>query len=345
MTWGLNCVILVKLCREQHKDFTMRKARNSKKIRIGDDQILQKVFKMRYAVSALMIATLLGLSFGRVNVVYAATETVKPVEKVRHDIHLPKRATEKVAFLIPQALRSTQISVCAREDSEEQAMIWMDWTRFESGDASWWQTGGDGGNAFGRYQFDKRCALGSFLMYCAEKSAEYAGLAPYANADGTASDDGTLAEAWKWICQTKAEEFFALQTDFALNEYYYPVKADLFDLYQIELDQYGPVLKGTVWSIAIRDGKTVSLSPKRNRLRSVTETYSPGIDEREWLAKIYACEAQRHTTDPERWSEGQFEAAMQAYDAWLQGENAQIDGIGKMEMLLEDAKTIIMVGN
>lgn len=224
------------------------------------------------------------------------------------------------------------------ETKFKKDLIWLGWTEFESGEASWWQTGGDGGNAYGRYQFDKRCWLGKFLTYCAEMSDDYAGLLPYANSDGTAKDDGTLAEAWRWICHVKSDEFFALQTDFALDEYYYPVKEQLLEIYDIDLDDYGPVLKGTVWSVAIRDGYNVSKNPKNNRLKSVTETYFPGIDEQEWLEKIYEREAERHEIDPGRWSERQKAVALEVYEA-LQDETE--DKSINTEMLHEKSRTIL----
>lgn len=265
------------------------------------------------AVSILMATTMFCLSFGRVQRVYAIAETESQTKTERQVSH-PKETSTKPKFLAIARTESIVPLEFNETETDTSDLIWMDWTWFESGDESWGQAGGDGGNAYGRYQFDKRCWLGKFLTYCADMDPTYAGLAKYANANGTASDDGTLAEAWKWICYTQGEEFFQLQTNFALQEYYYPVKADLAELYQIDLDEYGPVLKGTVWSIAIRDGINVSLSAKTNRLKSVTETYYEGIDEAEWLNRIYLREAERHTADPDRWREWQKIVALEIYE-------------------------------
>lgn len=43
--------------------------------------------------------------------------------------------------------------------------IWMGWTIFESGNVGYGQAGGDGGRAYGRYQFDYQYALPEFLTY------------------------------------------------------------------------------------------------------------------------------------------------------------------------------------
>ena len=50
--------------------------------------------------------------------------------------------------------------------------IWMGWTIFESGNVSYGQAGGDGGKAYGRYQFDYRYALADFLAYVMEEDGE-----------------------------------------------------------------------------------------------------------------------------------------------------------------------------
>ena len=54
--------------------------------------------------------------------------------------------------------------------------------------------------------------------------------------------------------------------------------------------------------------ETVSKDNTKNGLRSATSTYSPGIDEREWLTKIYEAEARRHPSQRIRWGTEQLAA-------------------------------------
>jgi hypothetical protein len=52
----------------------------------------------------------------------------------------------------------------------------------------------------------------------------------------------------------------------------------------------------------------VSKDNTKNGLRSATSTYYPGIDEREWLTKIYEAEARRHPSQRNRWGTEQIAA-------------------------------------
>ena len=58
--------------------------------------------------------------------------------------------------------------------------IWMGWTIFESGNVGYGQVGGDGGRAYGRYQFDYQYALPEFLAYAVSADPEkYSMLSKY----------------------------------------------------------------------------------------------------------------------------------------------------------------------
>lgn len=58
--------------------------------------------------------------------------------------------------------------------------VWMGWTIFESGNVGYGQAGGDGGKAYGRYQFDYRHALPGFLSWVVAKDpVKYSMLSKY----------------------------------------------------------------------------------------------------------------------------------------------------------------------
>ena len=108
----------------------------------------------------------------------------------------------------------------------------------------------------------------------------------------------------------QGENFYQLQTEFAASLYKKKKKSKLLSIYGINIDDYGAALKGTVWSIAVRDGSNVSRNTVYNNLRAVTDSYKVGIGEEEWLNKIYDLETQRHLSQSNRWDVEQRAAAL-----------------------------------
>lgn len=207
--------------------------------------------------------------------------------------------------------------------------IWTGWTVFESGEEDWYSAGGDGGHAYGRYQFDIGYDFVNFLKECVAEDGEgyslfnrYIAISRITKGRGgnealmenepLLDARSELSDVWRQICNEKGEEFFDKQTSFAAGIYYYPVKGKLLSVYNINLDEYGPALKGTVWSIAVRDGSNVSRNQEYNNLRAVTSTYKKGISEEEWLNAIYDVETQRHPSQSQRWDREQRMAALDA---------------------------------
>jgi len=198
--------------------------------------------------------------------------------------------------------------------------IWTGWAYFESGEAGWEQVGGDGGNAYGRFQLDARHSLPAFLRYAAETNPDFVGLERYyrKNGDRTTmkSTDG-LNHDWTWLCAVYDEEFYQVQAEFAYGTFYCLMRDELQKECQINLDEYGPVLKGTVWSVAVRNGNNLS------SLYSVTDTYYPGIPEEEWLREIYAVEEWRHPDQTKRWGDGQLNAALETLEMLESGAEVE----------------------
>lgn len=212
-----------------------------------------------------------------------------------------------------------------------EGQIWTGWQHFESGygKSSWYQTGGGGGYSYGRYQFDIRLSVANFLGTCIDTGDPvYAEFSQYVFFDGTGyqmlTDEG-LAETWVMVCDAKQEDFFQRQTHFAMKQYYQKPARRLLEIYGIDLDEYSAILKGTVWSIAIRDGSSVSLDADKNNLSAVTDTYQFGIDEEEWLERIYDAETMKHSSDNERWQKDQRTEALELFNDLQSG--SEIDNL------------------
>ncbi len=186
--------------------------------------------------------------------------------------------------------------------------IWMGWTIFESGNVGYGQAGGDGGRAYGRYQFDYAFALPGFLSYVVSKEpVKYAMLSKYihyrAGSEELLSSAG-LGTDWVRAYNADREEFSRLQDEYAYDQYYLPAKRAMAS-HGIDLDEIDdPSVKGTVYSFSIRNGAYDS------GVRSAWQSYSPGDDIRTWLNKMYQLEANRHPSQADRWVNGQRIAAL-----------------------------------
>lgn len=196
----------------------------------------------------------------------------------------------------------------------EEYLIWMGWTECESGEESWTLTASDGGHAYGRYQLDDRHCLADFFRFCVEEDSEnYESFTTfyYVDSKGKAHIKNTerIPEEWNWICYLKKEAFYAMQTRFAVEYYYEAAKKTLEQEIGIDIDKYGPVFRGTIMSLSIRNGSYAS------GMSSAINTYEKGISEHKWLGEIYAAEAMKHPDQASRWQTRQKNAAMATFIA------------------------------
>lgn len=126
---------------------------------------------------------------------------------------------------------------------------------------------GDGYNAMGYYQFDRRHALFGFLKavyaYNPTTYAMFAG--PISNEATLSSksyatyDEATdkltpmaqeLNDAWHAAYQANPTEFSALQDAYSYNTYYLPVRNLLKTKYGIDLDKRADCVKGLMWGLS-----------------------------------------------------------------------------------------------
>lgn len=126
---------------------------------------------------------------------------------------------------------------------------------------------GDGYNAMGYYQFDRRHALFGFLkavyaynpttyaMFAApisnEATLSSASYATYDKAAGTLTPMAQeLNDAWHAAYQANPTEFSALQDAYSYNTYYLPVRNLLKTKYGIDLDKRADCVKGLMWGLS-----------------------------------------------------------------------------------------------
>lgn len=126
---------------------------------------------------------------------------------------------------------------------------------------------GDGYNAMGYYQFDRRHALFGFLKavyaYNPTTYAMFAGpisneatlssesYATYDKATGKLTPMAQeLNDAWHAAYQANPTEFSALQDAYSYNAYYLPVRNLLKTKYGIDLDKRADCVKGLMWGLS-----------------------------------------------------------------------------------------------
>ncbi len=128
-------------------------------------------------------------------------------------------------------------------------------TKFESGSASYGQTGGDGGRACGRYQFDVEWCLFEFVTYCYHTDPEtFAPFRPYlSGSKWSLYQNGSFYAAWKKIYRDSPEEFKRCQDTFAKQKFY-DAAEQMLRRYGIDLSGRPDAVKGAVFSYAIQHG-------------------------------------------------------------------------------------------
>ena len=167
--------------------------------------------------------------------------------------------------------------------------IWMGWTIRESGRDGYCQVLGDRGNAFGKYQFDRRYGLVPFIEYCYNYNpTKYSKFRPYIQ---TGVDQGNtlFANIWSNYCTNYAEEFGKLQDVVAVSQYYEEARRYFKNLYNIDVDTRSPALKGTLFSMAIRSGALCAANKfagsdfnnDMNMMKTAYATYGDS-DDRRW---------------------------------------------------------------
>lgn len=138
-------------------------------------------------------------------------------------------------------------------------------TVYEShGDYDLGFSAGDGYNAVGYYQFDRRWSLIPFMRYCvsydAEKYAMFDAVIARAGevtdgenpmyADGELTEVGQLVEdAWHAAYDADPDEFSLLQDNYSYNNYFVPSANYLRNTYGFSFEGRADCVSGLVWSM------------------------------------------------------------------------------------------------
>ena len=157
-------------------------------------------------------------------------------------------------------------------------------TKFESGNVGYAQTGGDNGKACGKYQFDYRYALIPFLNYSYSEDPVFCkGFKPFLSIPAGSSRliwNQKLYDAWKACYDADPEKFSALQDQYAMKAYYEPSEKYLADR-GIHLASRPFAIRGAVFSYSIQEGSLVAAQAV------IAAGVNDSTPNREFLEKLY----------------------------------------------------------
>lgn len=207
--------------------------------------------------------------------------------------------------------------------------VWTGFASCESGGEGFRQAGGDGGNAYGIFQFDLRYTLWPFLETCINEDADkYSGfqtlLSKY-NGTGNQiindkADLTSLIQAWHNAYDSDPEGFAQLQMSAFVSMYYTPLisycNARGID---IQSEEYSPVIRGTLFSISIWAGQTGAQKVINRLSSSMTEEEMLDACYSLYTAGLKGTDSKYYTSFKKRWTEEQKALAVQDYAKWKSG--------------------------
>ena len=121
------------------------------------------------------------------------------------------------------------------------------------------QTGGDGGNACGEFQFDNRYELGPFVSWCYEQDPVfYAAFQPFLGMTTELKSNETFYNAWHTVCSANKEVFEAAQCEYVCDQTLAPLLQAMTEYYGYDFLNCSDALKGCILSFGNRDGKYVA---------------------------------------------------------------------------------------
>lgn len=181
-------------------------------------------------------------------------------------------------------------------------------TKYESGPEAYAQTGGDNGNACGKYQFDYRYSLLPLIKYCYEGDpvtfAEFAPFASYAVTDKNKAKlkgNKKLYRAWNTIYLRDPKTFANYQDAFAKQEYYDEAERLLNNM-GVNIKFRRDVIKGAVFSYAIQHGSyTAALAVKAAGIGN-------GTSDKNFINKLYNYRISRFPLYRNRYTSEKMEA-------------------------------------
>lgn len=171
------------------------------------------------------------------------------------------------------------------------------------------QTGGDNGNACGKYQFDNRYTLGPFIDWLlANKNGDgiYDAFQPYTGFTSNGEVKSKLkSEAffnvWESVYAAHPTEFEAAQDEYAKLNFYDPV-VSVAARYGIDLNSAGNGVKAAIFSLAVRAGTNAS------SLAPILSGISEGDSEEDIITTIYDNARSKFNSQKKRWNAEELDA-------------------------------------
>lgn len=202
----------------------------------------------------------------------------------------------------------------------EGLYCWMGWTFYESAyhylNVDALCMSGDGGRAYGLYQFDYSGGLVPFMQSCVDYDAvRYAGFIPFINmgvGNQNLINNQALKDLFYNYAHNYTDEFQFLQDKNAIEDYLNPALEYVQNHYGVNVRERNPVLLGTLFSLAIRDGYETGAQAMAS-IQGTTEANDLYV-----LKTTYDFEYTRHPVT--RWDtnttslDSQYVAALDAYD-------------------------------
>lgn len=164
-------------------------------------------------------------------------------------------------------------------------------TQYESGDAGYAQTGGDNGNAYGKYQFDYRYSLYDMIKYAYQKNptifSDFAQFMVYGSRSNFTtwyeSDKSNncrkVSQAWSNCYNRSPQTFKQYQDEYAYNAYYVPARDGLLSK-GININNRSDIAKGSVFSYSIQHGSGTAVS-------HISSVVNNTMSDRDFVTAVY----------------------------------------------------------
>lgn len=172
-------------------------------------------------------------------------------------------------------MKTVDYNIICEEDKNMQYidLYWMEESDYAA-------TNTKDGNAYGAYGFDRRHSLVQFMKYCIEYDAvEFDVFKPFA-ALGSGSpklqNNEELATVWKKVATDTQNypDFMDLQNQYAYDHYYLLAASNCLKA-GLNIDEYGPILRGTLWlfitKFGINSGTKKVLAPFKQGIKDELE--------------------------------------------------------------------------
>jgi hypothetical protein len=247
-------------------------------------------------------------------------------------LHMPGHTA-----IVVQNSESTQpVPEQNKENEQVGARMWINWQFFESGkeytDSSGWYINGDGGQAYGRYQFDYEYGLVPFMQFCVQQYPTlFNGFQPYIDLGvknpALIGNEG-LKQLFVEYTNNHLTEFSKMQNWAMFNDYYQLIRTNIQKHLGYDISNIGAYAVGTAASIAIRD------SGHWDAVQDIFFGTTGKETESDWIKLVMARQnAKTGYYDGDRWTNTQYNrvfADMQAQTGVIQiGEGTISDSDSK----------------